>query len=244
MSDHEGVARFELPGVPELEVFDVTSAEMATERQAELFEEFSRWHADYFPEHLYVIDDMRDALQGRWPDPQVVVHLWIFRFRGRTHGYSITHTNLRRAVGMVHFVAFDEDYRYSLPRGWLVDLHHAWQHTGQIDCAEAGADLLGFMGEVSDRQVRTWLPSGYRPIGVDYLEPKYGRHWADHGAPEYFPMNPILALTEMGRRADYSHVADAALRAFLLDAYQLPEDDPAVAITLAQAAELPAVQPL
>lgn len=244
MSAHDGVARFELPGVPELEVLDLTSSEMTPADRTELFEEFVRWHRDYFPDHLYVIDDMRDALAGRWPDPLVVVHLWIFRHRGRTHGYSITHTNVRRAVGMVHFVAFDEAYRYSLPRGWLVDLHHAWQHTGQIDCAAAGVDLLGFMGEVSDRQVRTWLPSGYRPIGVDYLEPQHGRHWADYGPPHYFPMNPILALTEMGRRENYAEVAGAALRAFLLDAYQLPEDDPAVLTTLAQAAQLPAHQPL
>lgn len=244
MSDHEGVASFELPGVPELEVLDVTSAATAPHARAELFEEFIRWHRRHFPDHAYVIDDMRDAIAGRWPDPQVIVHLWIFRHAGRTHGFSITHTNLRRAVGMVHFVAFDEAYRHSLPRGWLVDLHHAWQHTGQIDCADAGIDLLGVMGEVSDRQVRTWLPSGYRPIGVDYREPQYGRHWAEYGPPKYFPMNPILALTEMGRRSDYSAVAGAALRAFLLDAYQLPEDEPVVAATLAQAAQLPPTQPL
>ena len=244
MTAHDGVAHFELPGVPELEVLDVTSAAMPEKQRAELFDVFAQLHAEYFPQHLYVIDDMRAALNGDWPDPMVVVHLWIFRHRGRIHGYNITHTNLRRAVGMVHFVAFDEAYRYSLPRGWLVDLHHAWQHTGQIDCAEAGVDLLGLMGEVSDRQVRTWLPSGYRPIGVDYLEPKHGRHWAEYGPPEYFPMNPILALTELGRRVNYAAVADAALRAFLLDAYQLPEDDPAVVITLTQAAQLPPTQPL
>lgn len=244
MSDHEGVAHFELPGVPELEVFDVTSAAMAPDERTELFDVFSAWHRRFFPDHLYVIDDMREALDGRWPDPLVVVHLWVFRYRGRTHGFSITHTNLRRAIGMVHFVAFDQAYRHSLPRGWRVDLHHAWQHTGQIDCAEAGGELLGFMGEVSDRQVRTWLPSGYRPIGVDYFEPKHGRHWADYGPPEYFPMNPILALTEMGRRANYADVAGAALRAFLLDAYELPEDEPPVAATLAQAAQLPPTQPL
>lgn len=244
MTNHEGVASFELPGVPGLEVLDVTSAAMAPAVRAELFEEYAQWHRKYFPNHLYVIDDMREALEGQWPDPEVVVHLWIFRHEGRTHGFCITHTNLRRAIGMVHYVAFDEDYRHSLPRGWLVDLAHAWQHTGQIDCAEAGVDLLGTMGEVSDRQVRTWLPSGYRPIGVDYREPRYGPHWAQHGAPDYFPMNPILSLTEMGRRAHYADVAGAALRAFLVDAYQLPEDDPTVAATLAQAAELPPTQPL
>lgn len=244
MTDHEGVAQFELPGVPELEVLDVTSTAMPDQQRADLFEEFCRWHEEYFPNHLYVIDDMREALAGRWPDPSVVVHLWIFRHRGRIHGYNITHTNLRRAIGMVHFVAFDEAYRHSLPRGWLVDLSRAWQHTAAIDCAEVGVDLLGLMGEVSDRQVRTWLPSGYRPIGVDYFEPKYGRHWAEHGPPQFFPMNPILALTEMGRRVDYADVASAALRAFLLDAYALPEDNPQVATTLAQAAQLPAIQPL
>lgn len=243
MNFHAGPARFWLPGVPDLEVFDLTSAEMPAEEREALLVEFEKWHGRYFPERLYAADDVRQGCEQGWPDPRVIVHVWVFRHLGRTHGYSITHTNLRRCMGMVHYVAFDQEYRYSLPRGWLVDLHRAWESTGMADCARDGSQMLGMMGEVEEYQIRTWLPSGYRPVGVEYHEPVHGRHWPDHPPLQWFEMNPIVVLTEAGREHDYAEVVTAGFRAYLLDSYGLPEDEPHVAASLAAAAALPSAQP-
>ena len=198
----------------------------------------------YFPDHAHVAGELEQAWAGEWPDDQVLVHGWLLDVDGRTAGFCIVHTNLRRGILVQHFIGMDPEVGRTLPLRWVGYLMDALRDTAIEDGDKAGVTILGQMGEHYPEHLRAWSRFGYVALDIDYQEPMHGRHWADHStSPTFFPMIAMLRTT---RAVDDLPLCDVAVRgveAFLLDHYLLPPDDPTVERILAAAAHLPAEQP-
>jgi hypothetical protein len=221
----------ELPGIPDIEVVDVASGELADQTRAVALQQLAAVHVGFFPDHAHVVDEWREGLADGWPDESVRVHLWLLRHHGVPVGEVILHTNLRRRVVLVHFVALAAEVRRGLPRDWLESLSAGFVACGEIDAAEAGCQLRAVAGEIPGAHLHKWQPAGFDSAGVDYREPHHGMHWADFGDPEFFEM---LAIVRPNNPDDAGAVG-ASMRGFLLDHYRLPADHPVVARILAQA---------
>lgn len=196
-------------------------------------------HLHHFPDHAHVSDELSLARQSGPPDPDVVIHAWLLGLADEPVGYVIFHTNLRRRVVLQHFVGMDEATREQLPFRWIKYVSDAVVATGEADAEAHGTALLGSMGENPPQHEAAWTRLGYRTIDVDYREPYHGMHWADFGPIAYFPMTAMVRLTDAGTEVPFATVATAAVSAFLLDHYRLPQDDPTVARILERAASLP-----
>ncbi len=191
-------------------------------------------HLRHFPDYAHMVTELETWLREGWPDPDVVVHLWLSGPPDRPFAECITHTNARRGVLLAHYLAVDEDARRSFPRGWLGKLVQAWVATGERDCAACGTDLQGVMAEVPPEHLHKWYREGFRRMAVDYVEPVGGRFWPQRGDLRMHGMEPIILFTDPA--SDRVAVERQALRAFLVDYYQLPEDHPEVERMLAEAA--------
>ena len=225
----------ELTRLTGLEVEEVIGVDAPEERLAFLIEELLR----YFPEHAHVAGELTQAWEGRWPDDQVVIHAWLLELDGSPVGFTIFHTSLRRQIVLQHFVGMDPEAGRAMPLRWVQHLADAVFAVGVRDCDEHGTVLLGALGENHPEHARTWERFGYVTLDIDYREPDHGRHWLEHGERSFFPMTPQIRLTEAGAAQPFSDVVDAGVRAFLLDHYLLPEDEPTVQHTLARVAALP-----
>lgn len=193
----------------------------------------------FFPEHAHVADEFREIWSGGWPDPEIIPHGWVLELEGEPVGFTVFHTSLRRRVVLQHFVGIDREAGWRLPLRWVQYLADAVFETGAHDCQRHGTTLLAALGENHPEHARTWERYGYRTLDIEYREPNHGQHWRDFGPPTFFPMTPQIRLTDEGASLPYAQVVDAAVRAFLLDHYLLPEDEPTVARTLSLIAALP-----
>lgn len=218
-----------------LEVEEVIGAGAPEERLGDLIRELLR----FFPEHAHVAGELAEAWEGAWPDRDVVIHAWLLELDGVPVGFTVFHTSLRRRVILQHFVGMEPEARPQLPMRWVRDLADAVLAVGIRDCADHGTELLATIGENHPEHARAWERFGYLTLDIDYREPVHGRHWREHGPLRFFPMTPQIRLTDAGRSAPFSAVVDQGVRAFLIDHYLLPEDEPTVAHTLRRIAALP-----
>jgi len=183
-----------------------------------------------------VAGELESLWESGSPDPLVVPHTWVFRHEGCPVGFAVGETSLRRAIFVQHYVGMDQGV--PLPLRWLLHTVDAFRDVAAGDCAGAGLELLGQMGEHHVEHVRAWQRFGYVPLDIDYQEPNHGKEWPAYGEPTFFPMVAMLRLTDEGRRVGTHVVAAEAVRAFAVDHYGLPEDHPVVARMLARAAVL------
>lgn len=230
----------ELLGVPGLTALDVADPQLPDGMRDELLARLTAMHLQFFAPHAHVPGEWCQGFRDGWPDSQVVVHLWLLQYGGRDVGEVILHTNLRRGVVLVHFVAIDAQTRHSLPHHWLDSLSDAFVACGLRDAGEAGVPLRAVAGEIPEAHLHKWARTGFRPVTAHYQEPRYGMHWREHGAePEFFDMLGIIRVV-----AEDDGLADdevptspdgAAVRGFLLDHYHLDPTHPRVARMLADA---------
>lgn len=223
-----------LPGVPALVVVDVVRRRTPRRQLQDL----QAVHLRHFPDYPHVVDELARGWSDADPDPSLVVHQWLLLQQGRPVGEFVFHTNVTRHTVVRQHLAVDADARAALPVGWLASLTDAVQSVGQVDAAAAGGVLWSLMSEVGPHHVAGWRRLGYVPLDIGYAEPVHGRGWADHGPPTFHHLTPVLHLTATGAALPLGAVAGEAVRAFLLDHYRLPEDEPTVAGILARAAAL------
>ncbi len=227
---------FAIDGIPGVRFLDVAAPGLADDVVSERLEQLIAVHLSFFPEYDYVEQEWRTGISAGWPDPEVVVHLWLALVDGEPVGEVILHTNLRRGVVMIHFVAMTVEARYRLPRAWLVALSDAFVTTGETDARRAGRPLRGVMGEIPLAHLRKWEASGFQAVAAVYAEPVHGGHWVDYGPPQLHELVPIVRVVDAGRDESFAEVADAAFRGFLIDYYELPLDHPKVVRMLGEAA--------
>lgn len=225
----------ELQALTGLSVEEVIGVDAPEDRLDALITQLLR----FFPEHAHVAGELTQAWEGAWPDPEVIIHAWLLERDDDAVGFTIFHTSLRRQVVLQHFVGMDPDAGRDLPLRWVKHLADAVFATGIRDCADAGTVLLAAIGENHPEHARAWERFGYRTLDVDYREPDHGRHWREDGQPTFFPMTPQIRVTDAGSTLPFADVAAAGVRAFLIDHYLLPEDEPTVVHTLARCAALP-----
>lgn len=217
-----------------LEVEEVSGVGAPRERLDELQRQFLL----YFPDYVHVLGELELAWAGEWPDSDVIVHAWLLQLEGEVEGFAIVHTSLSRQILLQHFIGMSSQARAVLPLRWIGYFMDALRDTAARDCENAGTLLLGQMGEHYDEHLRSWSRFGYVSLDIEYGEPQHGAHWAEHGEPVYLPLTAQLRRTKAGEALPFADVATAALEAFLVDYYQLPRDEPAVARILARAATL------
>ena len=222
-----------------LEVEEVIGVGAPLARLEDLIRELLR----FFPDHAHVAGELAEAWAGDWPDDQVVIHGWLLEVDGQPIGFTVFHTSLRRQAVLQHFVGIEPDARPQLPVRWIKDLADAVLAVGIRDCEAHGTTLLATIGENQPEHTRAWERFGYLTLDIDYHEPRHGRHWREHGNPEFFAMTPQIRLTDAGRQQAFPAVVDQAVCAFLLDHYLLPADEPTVVHTRTRVADLPAVAP-
>jgi hypothetical protein len=218
-----------------LQVEEVIGVGAPEDRLGDLIREFLR----FFPEHAHVVGELAEAWEGTWPDDRVVIHGWLLELEGEPVGFTVFHTSLRRQVILQHFVGVEPEARPRLPMRWIKDLADAVLAVGVRDCREAGTELLATLGENQPEHTRAWERFGYITLDIDYHEPVHGRHWREHGPLRFFEMTPQIRLTDAGRAEPFHVVVDQGVRAFLVDHYLLPEDEPTVMHTLDRVAALP-----
>jgi hypothetical protein len=173
-----------------------------------MLEEFAQWRAH------------------GWPDPEVAVHNWLALRDDAPVGEFIVHTSTRRGISMFHFFAVDSDVRSTFPRGWLSHLTDALLAMGQADCAARGRHLLGCMCEVPDDHVRKWTRQGFRHLPVAYGEPAGGRYFTT--PVDYIHQCAVVRTMPRAAGLPPAMVSGQAVRAFLLDYYGLPAEEPRV----------------
>ena len=228
---------FDLAGLPTLQLLDLTNPVLDRERAGTLLDVAAEIHHTYFPGYEHVVDEWRvwwDS--GDYPVPDVIGHVLLILRDGRPVGLLVFDTNLRRQVSLVHYFAVSPAGRSGLPRGWLRHAARTFVDLGKADAHAHGTTLHGVAGEVPAEHVHKWTATGYAPLLVEYGEPRHGMHWRDFGAPELLGIHPILFTSQAGTEVPPVEVADAGLRAFLVDHYRMDPGFPATATTLQQAA--------
>lgn len=230
---------FAMAGLPVLQLVDLTDPNLPRDAAAGLLAVAAEIHCGFFPGYEHVADEWRQWWRfGVYPVADVTGHVLIIVRDDKPVGQLVFDTNLRRGISLVHYFAVTPAGRADLPRGWLRHAARTFLDLGKADAAAAGRPLLGVAGEVPAAHVHKWTATGYAPLAVDYGEPRHGMHWREFGEPDLMSMSPILFTPLAGRSRPHAEVADAALRAFLIDHYRMDPQFPAVAAMLSQAAEV------
>lgn len=224
-----------IDAVPGLTVVDLVADHETDDVARQHLKELALVHLDNFPGHEHVIGEVAEAMR-EWPDPEVIVHPWLLVVNGQPAGEYIFHTNLRRRMILVHFVAMSHEVHASLPHDWRHQVTEAMIETAIADARQRGTSLIGLMGEIPPSHLRLWEAFGYRGVNADYREPHHGRHWPEYGDLEFFDMLACVGRIDAGTEVPFRDVATAGLQAFLIDHYRLPPDYPTVVLALEQAA--------
>lgn len=223
----------------EVDDFDILDlADLSGQDQSSALEQLAAIHREHFPEHGYAVADLRAALSN--PDPGILVHAWLMRFKGQPIGEYIFHVCLRRKIVLIHYVALNPDAREHLPAHWLHRLTDLLQETAEDQAAQRGVDLYGIAGEMfpTQRDYRRWRSKGFLILKLDYQEPRHGEEWPEAGELYFAPMTLGVRLLPAGEKADPLTVLNAVLGALLVDHYHLPEDHPAVITVRREAQEV------
>lgn len=220
--------------VERFSIVDAVHDEESRRDQLVDMSDLARIHGTFFPDYGFVPDELVDLMVH--PSPQVIVHPWLLLWDEDPVGECIFHVNLERGIVLIHFIAVLPEARAGLPDGWLGRFIGAVERVATADAHARRQRLLGIVLEVpkdDDRHLRRWRRLGFQPIEVDYREPVHGTHWAEVPDEEFRPLTLMGGPVDAGRDMRWDGVAEAGVRAFLIDHYLLPESHPVVKAALA-----------
>lgn len=206
-------------------MLDVTYVDLVDGPDPDLLAELLALQDAWFGEYEYVRDDLLANASLPPLRDGIVHHQTLALVDGKPAGYIVFHTNLRRRVGLGHFMAVDPDFR---GRGLAKALEYRAMEVCLVDAAEHGVQLLAYVGEMERHMVPVFESWGFMALPVDYAEPYHGATWSSYGEPTFFD-RVLMAHPLEGRPIDVPATSRAGSAAFLLDHYQLPEDHPVVA---------------
>ena len=208
----------------------VRFVECAGEGDSAAVDELLALHRRWFPTHSHVQAELIDNARRPRLRGQLVVHQILALVDDQPAGFIVVHTSLRRRIGLIHFLAVDEEFRPVTTHGQrlapaLVD--HAVSRVHEDGIAQNLVISNGVTAESEDALISVWAAWGFDALPVDYAEPYFGMHWAAHGEPTFFPMT-LVGCGLPDQSYDRESAGRAAAEAFLLDHYQLPADHPRV----------------
>jgi hypothetical protein len=186
-------------------------------------------HARLFPAHQHVHPEFAEWRDRSGRDQDRIVHLLVTYVDDAPAALLVLHLNLPRRVGLVHFLGVAPDQRAAhTGRPSLAGalLARAWD----LCTAAFAGEWLGLVAESEPDLLALWQSWGYTDLSVEYAEPHHGMHWSAFGPPTFFRMELVGRPTSSAPA-----LASAAVEAFLIDHYRLPDGHPVVAAARATA---------
>jgi len=208
-------------GIGELSYVDVlpdTSREALEELQAIHVENFAGSYAES-------AKDFSRTWEKDSGPVGMIEHQWLLHLDGEPCGELVFEVNLPRRMVNRHFTSVLANFRSSMPAGWIPVATQAVVDLCNADARRHGVELLGMMSEILPRHAPGWRKLGLFTPDIDYQEPLHGNYWADFGPLEFVPMVANILPFAAGREAGIGAVAEAGVKAFLLEYYKVPEDD-------------------
>lgn len=183
-----------------------------------------------FPDYEFFVPEIDEAFKGPERNGDRIFHQLIAYVGAEPAGIVILHTNLQRSVNLIHFIGVLERFRGPVPgASSLVRriLEFANQQAVQASLRHGFDTHYGFVCESYAQSVETWERLGYTTLSTDYAEPNYGRGWALHGEPEFLS-RILMGKISLTSTSSTAELRQAGIKAFLLDHYLLPRDNPQV----------------
>ena len=209
-------------------MFVEPTADVGPENVDALVELHQRW----FPDYGYAIDEIRDNATGANSRNDRIVHQVLALVDGAPAGFILIHSNLIRRVGLIHFIAVEQKFRGVDLDGQRLSAALVSHGVALVaaDLALAGSDPShGVIAETEHVMIPFWERLGFEVLPFPYAEPHFGVQWAAHGEPTFFDRTLVGIPIDPGPY-DLEAAGRAGAAAFLLDHYELPPDDPAVAM--------------
>lgn len=184
-----------------------------------------------FPGHPHVVAELRANADEPAMRGDRTVHQILATVDGSAAGFVVVHANLRRHIGLIHFLGVRTSFRGSRRDDRSV-ASHLVSRALTVACADgeqAGHELVhGVVAESEDEWLPIWHHWGFTRIDVPYVEPFHGMHWSALGEPTFFDMTLVRKPHPVG--SGDPHAAQvAAVSAFSIDHYRLPADHPRIA---------------
>ena len=192
----------------------------------EALEELSAIHLLHFGDaYAEAILDFRRAWEGKSPSPGLIEHQWLLHLDGLPCGELVFSINLSRRMVDRHFTSVRKEFRSQMPADWIPCATQAVVDLCVADASSSGVDLLGMMSEVQPKHVAGWRRLGLFQPDIDYREPIHGNYWRKFGELQFAPMVANILPFPAGREEGLAVIAEAGVRSFLVDYYDVPETD-------------------
>jgi len=190
--------------------------------------QLSEVHNTFFDSYTNVVSEI-EQFRNELDKSSVTRHVWLVLDGDTAVGEIIFHTSLQFKIGVMHFVAIQEQVRTRLNLGWFNTLIEAVELSAQFDLQRGGLELSALIAEIPYEDLSRWERVGFQYVDVDYLEPHHGRSWRLHGEPTFFSMSPVVKIGAKAAPSSFADIAISALSAFLVEHYDLDPKHPEVA---------------
>jgi len=213
-----------LSGATGLHIVELIADESTDDHLSQL----SKVHNTYFDSYTNVVSEIAQFRIER-SESLVTRHVWLVLDGDTAVGEIIFHTSHQFKIGVMHFVAMQENVRQRLNLGWFNSLIEAVELSAQFDLHRDGLELSALIAEIPYEDLSRWERVGFRYVDVGYLEPHHGRSWKLHGEPTFFSMSPVVRIGPKAAPHSFGAIAISALSAFLIEHYDLDPEHPEVA---------------
>lgn len=183
--------------------------------------------------------DFQRTWNGGPPPDGIVEHQWLLLLDDEPCGELVFAINLRRRTVNRHFTSVRKEYRSRMPSLWIPTATSALVELCLEEGREYGVELLGMMSEILPKHVAGWRRLGLYQPDIDYQEPLHGNYWRDFGDLSFVPMVANILPFPAGREAGLGAIAEAGVRAFLIDYYGVPESNPTFQAIIDRCRHLP-----
>ncbi|MFM7210878.1 MAG: hypothetical protein ACKOYQ_02570 [Actinomycetota bacterium] len=183
--------------------------------------------------------DFERAWRGGPPPLGIIEHQWLLFLDGVPCGELVFAINLNRRAVCRHFTSVRKEFRSRMPYDWIPTATRAVVERCRSEASSLDVDLLGMMSEILPKHVAGWRRLGLFQPDIGYQEPVHGNYWREFGPLEFTPMVANILPFPAGREAGLGAIADAGVRAFLLDYYGVPESDPTFQGIIQRCADIP-----
>ena len=193
----------------------------------EALAQLSSIHIEHFGDlYAEATQDFQRAWSGGSAAARIIEHQWLLVLNGVPCGELVFATNLARRTVSRHFTSVRKEFRPLMPDRWIPSITRAVSDFCISEASAQGVELLGMMSEITPKHAAGWRKFGLYQPDIGFSEPLHGNYWRDFGELQFAPMLANILPFPPGRAAGLGVIAEAGVRAFLLDYYTIPETDP------------------